>query len=192
MSALLTSTTMRAARHGSRSFGRRCRVTAGASTGRRQNAVDESLPFGVGRVVFLYGSAEGRPVVGHRLREFKQLGGQVLGAAKCDPQFPGPQRNAGGKILEEALVYIRRSRNAHMLRCQLSTREVEGLHQAGAAVPFPLENPAVRRPLQARDESLPRHRRGVTDPQALERPTMICRARRWRTRKSFSTAARSR
>ena len=37
------------------------------------------------------------------------------------------------KILEEALAYIRRSRNAHMLRCQLSTREVEGLHQAGAA-----------------------------------------------------------
>ena len=82
MSVLLTSTTMRAARHGSRSFGCRCRVTAGASTGRRQNAVDESLPFGVGRVVFLYGSAEGRPVVGHRLREFKQLGSQVHGAAK--------------------------------------------------------------------------------------------------------------
>ena len=58
------------------------------------------------RVVFLYGSAEGRPVVGHRLREFKQLGSQALGAAKCDPQFPGPQRNAGGKILEEALAYI--------------------------------------------------------------------------------------
>ena len=57
-----------------------------------------------------------------------------------------------------------------MLRCQLSTREVEGLHQAGAAVPFPLENPAVRRPLQARDESLPRHRRGVTDPQSLGGP----------------------
>ena len=33
------------------------------------------------RVVFLYGSAEGRPVVGHRLREFKQLGSQVLDAA---------------------------------------------------------------------------------------------------------------
>ena len=47
MSALLISTTMRAARHGSRSFGWRCRVTAGASTGRGQNAVDESLPFGV-------------------------------------------------------------------------------------------------------------------------------------------------
>ena len=61
------------------------------------------------------------------------LGSQVHGAAKCNPQFPGPQRNAGGKILEEALAYIRRSRNAHMLRCQLSTREVEGLHQAGAA-----------------------------------------------------------
>ena len=29
-------------------------------------------------------------------------------------------------------------------------------------------NPGGRRPLQARDESLPRHRRGVTDPQALE------------------------
>ena len=52
--------------------------------------------------------------------------------------------NAGGKILEEALANIGRSRNAHMLRSQLSTREVEGLHQAGAAVPFPLENPAVR------------------------------------------------
>ena len=99
----------------------------------------------------------------------------------------------GGKILEEALAYIHRSRNAHMLRCQLSTREVEGLHHAGVAVPFPLENPAVRRPLQARDESLPRHRRGVTDPQSLDsRPAMICRARRRRTRKSFSTAARSR
>ena len=77
-------------------------------------------------MVCLNGSAEGGPVVGHRLREFKQLGSQVLGAAKCDPQFPGPQRNAGGKIPEEALAYIHRSRNAHMLRCQLSTREVEG------------------------------------------------------------------
>ena len=57
-----------------------------------------------------------------------------------------------------------------MLRCQLSTREVEGLHHAGAAVPFPLENPGGRRPLQARDESFPRHRRGVTDPQALGGP----------------------
>ena len=65
-----------------------------------------------GRVVFLNAPAEGRPVVGHRLREFKQLGGQVLGAAKCDPQFPGPQRNAGGKILEEALAYIHRSRSS--------------------------------------------------------------------------------
>ena len=64
-----------------------------------------------------------------------------------------------------------------MLRCQLSTREVEGLHQAGAAVPFPLENPGGRRPLQARDESLPRHRCGVTDPQALEaRHDLSCAA----------------
>ena len=64
-----------------------------------------------------------------------------------------------------------------MLRCQLSTREVEVLHQAGAAVSFPLETPAVRRPLQARDESLPRHRRGVTDPQSLEaRHDLSCAA----------------
>ena len=64
-----------------------------------------------------------------------------------------------------------------MLRCQLSTREVEVLHHADAAVPFPLENPGGRRPLQARDESLPRHRRGVTDPQALEaRHDLSCAA----------------
>ena len=147
MSALLTSTTMRAARHGSRSFGCRCRVTAGASTGRRQNAVDESLPFGVGRVVFLNGSAEGRPVVGHRLREFKQLGGQLLGAAKCDPQFPGPQRNAGGKILEEALAYIRRRRNAHMLRCQLSDARGRGPPPRGHGGSLPTGKP--RRPPSA-------------------------------------------
>ena len=140
-------------------------------------------------MVFLYGSAEGRPVVGHRLREFKQLGSQVLGAAKCNPQFPGPQRNAGGKILEEALAYIHRSRNAHMLRCQLSTREVEGLHQAGAAVPFPLENPAVR---SRRAMRASRDTAAALPTRRPSRPAMICRARRWRTRKSFSTAARSR
>ena len=55
-----------------------------------------------------------------------------------------------------------------MLRCQLSTHEVEVLHHAGAAVPFPLENPAGRRLLQARDESLSRHRRGVTLPTSSE------------------------
>ena len=33
---------------------------------------------------------------------------------------------------------------------------------------FPPENPAGCRLLQARDESLPRHRLGVTDPQSLE------------------------
>ena len=34
-----------------------------------------------------------------------------------------------------------------------------------------------RRPLQARDESLPRHRRGVTDPQSLEaRHDLSCAA----------------
>ena len=49
--------------------------------------------------------------------------------------------------------------------------------KAGAAIPFPLENPAGRRLLQARDESLPRHRRGVTDPQALEtRHDLSCAA----------------
>ena len=35
--------------------------------------------------------------------QFKQLGRQVFGAAKCDLQFSGPQRNAGGKISEEKL-----------------------------------------------------------------------------------------
>ena len=64
-----------------------------------------------------------------------------------------------------------------MLRCQLSTHEVEVLHHAGAAVPFPLENPADRRLFQARDESLSRHRRGVTDPQALKaRHDLSCAA----------------
>ena len=79
------------------------------------------------------------------------------------------QPNAGGKILEEALANIRRSRNVPTPRRQLSAQAVEILHQAGAAVPFPLENPGGRRLLQARDESLSRHRRDVTDPQA--RPT---------------------
>ena len=85
------------------------------------------------------------------------------------------QPNAGGKILEEALANIGRSRNAPTPRRQLSAQAVEILHQAGAAIPFPLENPAGRRLLQTRDESLPRHRRGVTDPQALEK---LCLARR--------------
>ena len=35
---------------------------------------------------------EGGPVVGHCLREFKQFGHQVFGAAKCDPQFSGRAR----------------------------------------------------------------------------------------------------
>ena len=60
--------------------------------------------------VFFNGPQEGGLVVGHRLRDFEQLGRQVLGAAKCDPQFSGPQRNADGKILKEALANIRRSR----------------------------------------------------------------------------------
>ena len=77
----------------------------------------------------------------------------------------------------------RRSRTsaaAEMRTCcaaSCPTREVEVLHHAGAAVPFPLENPGGRRPLQARDESLPRHRRGVTDPQSLEaRHDLSCAA----------------
>ena len=37
--------------------------------------------------------------------QFKQLGRQVFGAVKCDPQFSGPQRNAGGKIPEEVLAH---------------------------------------------------------------------------------------
>ena len=74
------------------------------------------------------------------------------------------QPNAGGKILEEALANIGRSRNAPTPRRQLSAQAVESLHQAGAAVPFPLENPAGRRLLQARDESLSRHRRGAGPP----------------------------
>ena len=59
------------------------------------------------------------------------------------------QPNAGGKILEEALANIRRSRNA----------------------------PTPRRPLQARDESLPRHRCDAAGPQALEaRHDLSCAA----------------
>ena len=36
---------------------------------------------------------------------FLPLCRQVFGAAKCDPQFSGPQRNAGGKIPEEVLAH---------------------------------------------------------------------------------------
>ena len=43
--------------------------------------------------------------------------------------------------------------------------------------PFPLENSAGRHLLQTGDESRPRHRRGVTDPQALEaRHDLSCAA----------------
>ena len=47
--------------------------------------------------ICLNGPAESRPDVGHHPREFKQLGRQVLGAAKCGPQFSRTQCNARRK-----------------------------------------------------------------------------------------------
>ena len=61
-----------------------------------------------------------------------------------------------------------------MLRCQLSTREVEGLHQAGAAVSFPLETPAVR---SRRAMRASRDTAAALPTRRPSRSAMICRAR---------------
>ena len=55
----------------------------------------------------------------------------------------------------------RRAASCRRKRSRPSTRRARRF-------PFPLENSAGRHLLQTGDESRPRHRRGVTDPQALE------------------------
>ena len=64
----------------------------------------------------------------------------------------------------------RRAASCRRKRSRPSTRRARRF-------PFPLENSAGRHLLQTGDESRPRHRRGVTDPQALKaRHDLSCAA----------------
>ena len=71
------------------------------------------------------------------------ISGAVLpppGAAKYDPQFSGPQRNAGGKILEAALANIRRG--------VTDPQSLEARHDLSCAAPAHTEEFLYRRAVE--------------------------------------------